>query len=254
MYKVAALAESSGASWKVVVEVLERHRSIRRYKPEPIPEEHVEVLMRAAQRAPTDATLHLWTAIRVRDKELRRRIADLIGQEHVFQAAEFFIFAADLYRMKRLLEHRGEKLGDVDYAYLLFAAIDAGIAAENMAVVAEAMGYGTCYIGAVQNAPGEIAELLSLPEKVYPLFGLTIGVPDEDPPLRPRLPLHMLFHVDKYRDYKQEDLELAYSVMAPYSRYRDWLRVLKRYVTPGARLEQRSKLIPEVARRLGFKI
>ncbi|CAM5624427.1 FMN reductase (NADPH) OS=Lysinibacillus sphaericus OX=1421 GN=nfrA1 PE=3 SV=1 [Lysinibacillus sphaericus] len=43
-------------------------------------------------------------------------------------------------------------------------------------IAAESMGYGICYIGGVRNKPEEISELLNLPDYVFPLFGLTIGV------------------------------------------------------------------------------
>ncbi len=240
-------------AWKHVYEVFARHRSIRRYKREPIPEEHVRLILEAGRRAPTDATMHLWSAVRVKDRGVRGRIAELIGQSHVEEAAEFLVFLADLYRLRRLLEYRGEELAEDHYALLLFAAIDAALAAENMAVMAEALGYGTCFIGAVQNAASEIIELLGLPELTYPLFGLTIGVPAEDPPVRPRLPLEMLVHEDRYRDYSDEDLARAYEVMAPYSRRRDWLRILKRYAARGGYFDERSAALRRLLAERGFR-
>lgn len=218
-----------------------------------LPEEHVRLILEAGRRAPTDATLHLWSAVRVRDRSVRRRIAELIGQSHVDEAGEFLVFLADLYRLKRLLEYRGEELAEDHYALLLFAAIDAALAAENMATMAEALGYGTCFIGAVQNAAGDIIELLRLPRLTYPLFGLTIGVPAEDPPVRPRLPLDMLVHEDKYRDYSGDDLARAYEVMAPYSRKRDWLRLLKRYAARGGYFDERSESLRRLLGERGFK-
>ncbi|BAN90150.1 nitroreductase family protein [Aeropyrum camini] len=248
--ETAGVAEAA----RVVYEVFSRHRSIRKYVKKPLPEEHVNLLMEAARRAPTDATLHLWSAVRVVDDGVRRRLATAIGQEHVYEAGEFFVFLADFYRLKRLLEHRGEELGRVDRALLVFSAIDAGLAAENMAVMAEALGYGTCFIGGVQNAAELIIDLLDLPEKTYPLFGLTIGYPAEDPPLRPRLPADLLFHTDRYRRYSSEDLARAYEAMASYSRRRDWLRILKRYVAVGGYFETRSEEMWRLLRRRGFEV
>jgi nitroreductase len=228
--------------------------SIRRYKRAPIPEEHVRAIMEAARRAPTDAALHLWTAIRVKDQGIRARIAEAIGQQHVYDAAEFFVFVADLYRLERLLEYRGEKMGDVDIALLLFAAVDAGIAAENMAVAAESLGYGTCFIGGVQSAPRQVIEALKLPPRTYPLFGLTVGIPDEKPEKRPRMPLNVLFHEDEYRDYDQETLEEIFNVMAPITRRRDYLRLVKRYVGVGGYFEARNRMLPCILKEMGFSL
>ncbi len=238
---------------KLVYDVFSNHRSIRRYKDLPIPYSDLEIIMESGRRAPTDATLHLWTSIRVSDKSKRRKISDLIGQRHVYEAAEFFIFLADLYRLEKLLAHRGEEMGEVDFALLLFAAIDAAIAAENMAIMAEAMGYGICFIGGIQNAAREIIEILDLPPKTYPLFGLTIGIPDENPDPRPRLPRSMLFHENVYRDYDDSDLSEAYRVMSSYTG-RDWIRVIKRYAGKNGYFEERNRVLRELLRLQNFNI
>ena len=67
--------------------------------------------------------------------------------------------------------------------------------AENMMIAAEELGYGTCYIGAVQNNTDIIARELELKPGVLPLYGLCIGVIDEAkaPPVRPRLPRDLCF-------------------------------------------------------------
>jgi len=235
------------------IDVIREHVSIRRYKRATIPEEHVEAMMEAARRAPTDAALHLWSAVRVRDPEVRARIADAIRQPHVLEASEFFVFIADLYRLSRLLEHRGSRLGCVQRALLLFAAIDAGIAAENLALAAESLGYGTCFIGAVWNASRQIIEWLGLPKLTLPLFGLTVGVPDESPPRRPRLPRDMLFHVDRYKPPSSVELEEAYRVMAPITRRRDYFRLIARYAGPGGYFEDRDRELPSLLRLQGLE-
>ena len=50
------------------------------------------------------------------------------------------------------------------------------------------MGYGTCYIGGLRNHLAEVDRLLGLPHGVYPLYGLCVGRPAQDPGPRPRLP------------------------------------------------------------------
>ena len=236
-----------------VLETISKHRSIRKYEPRPLPGEHVEALMRAALRAPTDAAMHLWTAIRTTPDQ-KRVISEWIGQPHVAEAGEFFVFLADLHRVEKLLEYRGERRGRNDFSLLVFAAIDAALAAENMALAAESLGYGICFIGAVQNAADRIIDLLKLPPHTYPLFGLTIGVPAENPPTRPRLPLDLMIHEGQYRSYSEEDMERAYREMAPYSRRRDWLRMLKRYAAEGGYFEAREGYMRELFRKMGFNI
>lgn len=240
-------------SGKSCIETIQAHVSIRKYRSDPIPEEHVRLMMNAARRAPTDAALHLWTAVRVRDRAKRRIIAEAIGQPHVYEAAEFFVFLADLHRLERLFEYRGEEMGHADCSLLLFAAIDAGIAAENLALAAESLGYGICFIGAVMNAPRRIISLLRLPRRTLPLFGLTVGVPAEAPPLRPRYPLETLFHEDEYREYTSSDLEAILREMAPITRRRDYMRLARRYAGRGGYFEARNREIIELAVEQGFE-
>lgn len=235
-------------------DAIRERRSIRCYKPEKIPLEDIYEIMEAARRAPTDAALHLWTAVWVRDPQAKKKLADAIGQRHIEEASDFFIYIADLYRLERLLAYRGDSLGDVDLALLVFAAIDAGIAAENMALVAVEKGYGTCFIGGVQNAVRQVIQQLRLPRHTYPLFGLTIGIPAEDPPPRPRLPLHMLFHSEQYHDYTLLDLYKAYQEMAPITRRGDYYRLLRRYVARGGYFEERNREMPEVLEKMGFRL
>ena len=62
------------------------------------------------------------------------------------------------------------------------------------------MGYGICYIGAIRNDPQQVADLLQLPDHVYPVFGLCIGTPAQDPEVKPRLPLSVVLKQDVYSD------------------------------------------------------
>jgi hypothetical protein len=174
-----------------------------------------------------------------------------VGQEHVAEASELFIFLADLYRPRRLVEHVGGSPAPSGVALFMFAAIDAALAAENMTIVAESLGYGICFIGGIQSAAEEIIELLRLPEYTYPLFGLTVGVPDEDPPRRPRLPADLLVHVDGYRDYTGEDLERALEAMRPITA-RGWGRVILRYLGRGGVFESRNPYVERLLRSRGI--
>ncbi|MCE4617712.1 MAG: nitroreductase family protein [Desulfurococcales archaeon] len=245
---------TSNSQHELFMETIRQRRSIRKYKPYKIPIEHIRIIEEAARRAPTDAALHLWTAIHVRDDNKKKIIAEATRQPHIAQASDFYLYIADLHRLQRLLQHRGEQLGDSHQALLLFAAIDAGIAAENMVLAAVSLGYGTCFIGAVHNATEQLIKLLKLPILTYPLFGLVIGYPDEAPPPRPRLPPTMLFHREEYQEYTSKQLEEAYKTMAPITRRGDYLRLLKRYVAAGGYFEQRNKQLPELLETMGFKI
>src|SRR5690606_10012555 len=84
--------------------------------------------------------------------------------------------------------------------------VDTALFAQNFVVAAEAEGYGICYIGGVRNNPKEISELLNLPNYVMPLFGMTVGVPDQQNEVKPRLPLQAVVHENEYNEEKYETL------------------------------------------------
>ena len=64
-----------------------------------------------------------------------------------------------------------------------------------------------CYVGALRNHLPDVDALLELPRGVFPLFAMSIGVPDgpptsawrpDDTELRPRLPVSAVLMQDKY--------------------------------------------------------
>jgi FMN reductase (NADPH) len=60
------------------------------------------------------------------------------------------------------------------------------------------MGLGIVYIGGIRNDPQGVVEVLSLPELVYPVFGMCVGYPDQDPEIRPRPRMDLIYHENEY--------------------------------------------------------
>jgi nitroreductase len=233
--------------------ILAAHRSIRIFRPEPLPDGMIERLVLEAQRAPSDATGQMYSFVRICDRELRKRVAALSGdQRHVTEAAEFLVVCADINRLARVLEHRGQKPGRFPAAGLHFALVDATLAAQRLIDAAEALGLGTVCIGGILNGIEELVEMLALPAGVLPLFGLCIGWPGEKPVERPRVAMTSVLHTDRYRQQAAEAIENDLRVMAPTTRSRDWGRVLARYFAAGGIMEQREAALRRVLERQGF--
>ncbi|AFZ70081.1 nitroreductase [Caldisphaera lagunensis DSM 15908] len=236
------------------IKVILNHRSIRKFKTGvSIPDEDLKLIMESAQRAPTDASLHLWSAIRITDREKRKEIAELIRQKHVEEAQEFFIFLADLYRNTALMKHLKINRAKDDFVPLIFAAIDAALAADRMAIAAESLGYGICFIGGVQDNPKEIIEILDLPERTYPLFGLIIGIPDESPSLRKRLPINYLIHENRYNDYSEKDLNFLLDYMADIGK-NGFQGLLAKYMSDKGKFSLRNEEFLNIIKQLGFDL
>jgi nitroreductase len=182
------------------LEVLGAHRTIRRYTDDPVEEEHVRAAVQAGQRASTSSAVQAYALLRVRDRATRERLAALTGdQEKVARAGAFFVVLGDTRRHRLACAREGVDY-DARLEAFLVAVIDASLFAQNVCVAFESLGYGICYVGGLRNDLAAVDRLLALPRGVYPLYGLCVGRPAEDPLPRPRLPLDAVLLEERYPD------------------------------------------------------
>lgn len=179
-----------------------RHRSIRRYREEPIDEATMSALIAAGQSASTSSTLQLWSVVSVQNAETRDRIATLCDNyDHIRRAAWFLCFIADHHRLREAARRVGEEAAGLPYAeFFIMAIIDAALAAERIACAAETQGIGVCYIGALRNHPPEIKEILGLPDGTFAQFGMCLGWPEEpiQSEIKPRLSQDSIWFRERY--------------------------------------------------------
>ncbi len=181
-----------------VLSLLRSHRTIRRFRPDPLPAADLRAAVEAGQRAATSSNVQGYALIEIRDRARRRALRELCAdQAQVEEAGAFFVVCADQRRHARIAERRGAPFAP-NLESFLTCVIDAALFAQNLVVALESLGYGTCFIGALRNRIEEVDRLLELPEHVYPLFGLCAGVPAEDPAPRPRLAPDAIHSVDRY--------------------------------------------------------
>ena len=219
------------------------HWTVRKYKSLAMPREHLDVILHAAQRAPTDATAQTYSFIRLTDPALRALIAELAANPHIATASEAFIICGDLHRLQQTLRSNGYEPAKLPTTSIHFAIGDAVMAGENMLIASEMLGYRGCWIGGVISNVVEISKLLSLPPAVFPFAGLTIGVPDEDPQHRPRLPRPFVIHENHYAE--PIDLQKGIKDMGAITARGDWAQTLARYFAEGGSMVAREKLLTE---------
>lgn len=181
------------------LETLLSHRSTRAFlRDKPLPDGTIETLVAAGQSAATSSNLQTWSVISLTDPDMKRRAAVLSAdQAFIHEAPLFLMFCADLQRLTAVSDLRNTKGEALEYTEMfLMASIDAALASQNVAVAAEALGLGACYVGAARNKPREMADLLALPERVIALFGLAVGFPDPARPssVKPRLGVDEVLH------------------------------------------------------------
>ena len=83
-------------------------------------------------------------------------------------------------------------------------AVDATLAAQNMAIAAESLGLGTCYSGGIRDGIVQIAPLLNIPDDVFPVLGLVVGYPQKRNALKPRLPFESIYHENHYNPHTEK--------------------------------------------------
>ncbi|MHA7880992.1 MAG: oxygen-insensitive NADPH nitroreductase [Saccharospirillum sp.] len=184
-----------------VIQLLQRHRSIRKYTDQNIDQSVVEELIKAGQAAATSSFIQACTVIQVARGERRDRLAELANnQAYVANAPVFLVFCADMHRHKVACEqHEAEMLSGFTEQFLT-ASVDVALFAQNLVVAAESLGLGICYIGALRNKIDAVADLLELPDLVYPVFGLCLGYPAQDPEVKPRLPVSVVLKQESYNE------------------------------------------------------
>ncbi|WP_143180127.1 oxygen-insensitive NADPH nitroreductase [Domibacillus mangrovi] len=194
-----------------MLKLLTSHVSVRKYKNEPISDETLHDLIEAAQHAATSHFVQAYSIVDVTDLDKRERLAELSRNPiQMLGAARALVFCADLKRLDYAVKKHGKTIEADTTENFMVSIIDTALLAQNFVIAAESKGYGICYIGGVRNNPEPISELLGLPDYVIPLFGLTLGVPDEANEVKPRLPVEAVLHTNEYNETKYDGILSEY--------------------------------------------
>ena len=188
------------------IRLLMERKSMRAYEKQDIPQEDVQAILGAAVQAPTAGNMTLWTAIHVTDQAKKEALAvSCDNQPFIAKAPLVLVFCADYKRWYDLFGtlDLGEPLRAPAQGDFLLAMCDALIAAQSAVVAADALGYGSCYIGDIIEHCDTQREILGLPAYVKPVCMVVIGVPMQQQWERkkpPRFDVSDVVHENAYRD------------------------------------------------------
>ncbi|MBP2548945.1 nitroreductase [Neorhizobium galegae] len=250
------------SEWNETLEVLLSHRSSRNYRADALPTGTVELLVAAAQSAPTSSNLQAWSVIAVEDPERKARLAGFTGgNAHILAAPLFLVWLVDLSRLREIARQHGNSGEGLDFhESFLIGAIDAALAAQNAVVAIDSLGLGSCYIGGMRNQPEDVARELKLPPETVAVFGLTVGYPDPavETDVKPRLPQSAVLFREEYGTIRPEDLASYDDAMKAFQQKQKlplsgWTSVIAKRIENAAALKGRSQLTA-ILRRLGFPL
>lgn len=155
---------------KAAIENIMTRTSIRQFKAQPVEQDKVDILLKAAMAAPSALNLQPWHFIVINDKET---IALLSGKQPT-SAPLMIAVCGDTD--KTMLPDGSTKLPD-------FWVEDVSAATENLLLAAHALGLGAVWTGVypAMDRTAEVANVLNCPQNIVPLAVVRVGYPDESP-------------------------------------------------------------------------
>jgi nitroreductase len=190
----ATTAFSAPGSESGTLDMIAKRQSVRRYKSDPVPEEHLRLILDAARRPPTSGNQQPWKFLVVRNKETIERLRarclqlreanwpqNLSPEEKAARREDLSkgmagYFSAPVYIVV---------LTDSQSKYPSYNHHDGPLAAGYLCLAARALGYGTVY---VTDAIPEQAtrEVLAIPERYERVCITPLGIPDGWPDPMPK--------------------------------------------------------------------
>ncbi|MBR0656434.1 nitroreductase family protein [Plastoroseomonas arctica] len=176
-------------------------RVTRRYRADPIPEALLQAVLAGAQSAPSKSDLQQYSILVTRDAAKIAAVAAWIGtMPWITEAPVLLLFCGDMRRGQQVTALRGREHANNNLDTFLNTAVDAALAMGAAMAAADALGLGTCPISYVRSHIEKVGPLFGLPRGVYPVAGLTLGVPAARGPASPRLPQAVVVHQERYAD------------------------------------------------------
>jgi nitroreductase len=182
------------------IDLMLNRKSIRHYTAQQPSDEVIQTIVRAGQQAPF--AYQLGSLLLSRD-----------AKKNPFHAPLYFIVCVDSHRFECIMSQRNWQIAVNDLSLLVLGIQDAALMAENMVIAGESLGLGSCFLGGVPYNSKAIIEQYKLPERVFPLVGLTMGYPGEVATPRPRYPLEFSLFEDQYPEFDPAAIQAAMRVM-----------------------------------------
>lgn len=184
-----------------IVKHLQSHASVRAFTDKEISREDEDTIIATAQHSSTSSNRQAYSIIGIRDSKKKETLAELTGnQQHVLDSSLFLVFCADLHRLEMINKKKGYETHSDYTEMFIIATVDASLVAERALITAQALGLGGVMVGGIRNNPDKVSDLLSLPQLVYPVMGMSLGYPQKAPKVKPRLSSNAIYHREAYSE------------------------------------------------------
>jgi len=191
---------------------LETRRTIRHYAARKVDDGLLNRLFALASRTQTMGNLQLYSVVVTRSDARKALLAPAhFNQPMVTQAPVVLTVCADFRRTTQWALCRNAAPGYDNFLSYQNAATDALLFTQTLCCLMDEEGLGYCFLGTTVYQPQTIIDVLQLPRLVMPVATLTVGWPDEEPPLTDRLAVGSFVHQETYHDYTPEDIDRHYT-------------------------------------------
>lgn len=158
--------------------------SVRGYKPDPVPEDHLRAVLEAARLAPSACNRQPWHLMVLRDREGRRSLLHAYPRAWFVEAPVILIVCTEPAAAWSRAD--GKPYADVDGAIVM----------DHITLCAADLGLGTCWIGAFD--PELVRRAMRLPPGIEPLAMTPLGWPADPGRPKTRKDLESLVHYDAW--------------------------------------------------------
>ena len=177
-------------------EAISQRRSVRKFKPDDVPDEIVDQMLEAARQAPSASNRQPWRFQVIRDPALKQTLFDeaTFGSKHILEAPVIIVCGSELLTFVKGhtmappgSEYFGAESEDWDELknYIGEGHQNTFIAVEHMVLTATALGVGTCWVQRIKY--GSVGRVLGWPRHVAVCTLLLVGYSDDSPSPQSRL-------------------------------------------------------------------
>jgi nitroreductase/ketosteroid isomerase-like protein len=187
-------------------DIIKNRRTVRKFKPTPVPEEHIIKILDAARMAPTAGNQQPWVFLVVRDRVKLDELAEKASEWYIRENKEE-IEPEKLTEIKLSIENILESilsapvyiavLVDSNTKHPNYILQDGSLAAGNLMIAARALGYGTGFFTSYFPEK-EMREFFNIPDNYKLICFTPIGIPEEWPETPPKKDLMDMIRFEYY--------------------------------------------------------
>lgn len=200
------------------IETINTRISLRRYDDKPISQEHINILLQSAIKAPTAGNMMMYSIIKITDGKTKSKLSVTCdNQPFIKNAPLILLFVADMHKwynyfkicnVEKIAKDNNKEFTSPGINDFILSVNDALIAAQNVVIAAESLGIGSCYIGDIMENYEIHKDLLNLPDYTFPAAMLTLGYYPNNykKTFRDRFDEKYIVFDEKYKDLNSSEL------------------------------------------------